>query len=166
MEIQRIPFAEIPQLSAKDVAYATAVPELRPFFKYEVKLESFGQVIKDKQHDPINRELLVNTLKKQYAPYNTSEKVLENIEALAKDSTFTVVTAHQPSLFTGPLYYIYKIMSAINLAEQLNAKYPNNHIVPVFVSGGEDHDFEEICTMYLGREKKLGSTLETTQVHQ
>lgn len=144
MKIQRIPFAEIPQLSSKDIAYATATPELRPFFKYEVDLKSFESVIKDKQKDPSNRDVLVNALKQQYSSYNTSDKVLQNIDALAKDTAFTIVTAHQPSLFTGPLYYIYKIISAINLSEQLNKHYSNYHIVPVFVSGAEDHDFDEV----------------------
>ncbi|MBK7221085.1 MAG: bacillithiol biosynthesis BshC [Saprospiraceae bacterium] len=40
--------------------------------------------------------------------------------------------AHQPSLLTGPLYYIYKIFSAINLAEALSVRFPNNHFVPVW----------------------------------
>lgn len=144
MEIQRIPFNKISQLSSKDIAYATNAPELRPFFKYEVKLDAFADVIEDKKQDKINRDMLVKTLKDQYARYETTELVQQNIEALAHEHTFTVVTAHQPSLFTGPLYYIYKIMSVINLAKQLNEHYPDYKIVPVFVSGGEDHDFEEV----------------------
>lgn len=144
MEIQRIPFAEMPQLSSKDIAYATQNPELRPFYKYPVDLESFAAIFKDKQKDQVDRSALVQVLKQQYSSYETSEEVLKNINLLAENNTFTVVTAHQPSLFTGPLYYIYKIISAINLSEQLNQHYQDYKVVPVFISGAEDHDFEEV----------------------
>ena len=144
MEILKKPFQEIPQFSIKDTAYATGHPNFRPFYKYEVSLDSFAQVIADKQGQNINRAILVNSLQEQYASIPTSSEVSANIQALAEDNTFTVITAHQPSLFTGPLYYIFKIISAIRLAEELNAKYTDHRFVPVFISGSEDHDFEEI----------------------
>lgn len=144
MQTVKIPFNKVPQLSKKDIAYALAVPALRPFYKYDVKIESFAQIITDKQKENTNRKVLVETLKEQYSNLNTTDNVLKNIEALAQSNTFTVTTAHQPSLFTGPLYYIYKIISTIRLSEELNQTYSDNHFVPVFVSGAEDHDFEEI----------------------
>lgn len=144
MTIQRIPFPEVPQLSSKDIAYATAQPELRPFFKYPVSLESFAQIITDKKKAQTDRDLLVSVLKEQYKKLDPSPEVMQEIECLADPNTFTIVTAHQPSLFTGPLYYIYKIISTIHLARLLNEKYPDQHIVPVFITGGEDHDFEEM----------------------
>ncbi|MFN7115588.1 MAG: bacillithiol biosynthesis cysteine-adding enzyme BshC [Saprospiraceae bacterium] len=144
MEITRIPFEQVPQLSYKDVAYATANPKLRSFYKYDVSLEAFAQVIEDKKKDNTNRQVLVDVLREQYKAFETSDLVKQNIEALADPNTFTVATAHQPVLFTGPLFYIYKIISTINLAEQLNNFYPQYHFVPVFVNGGEDHDFEEV----------------------
>ena len=53
----------------------------------------------------------------------------------------------------GPLYFIYKIVSIINLAEQLQLKYPNNKFVPIFWMASEDHDFEEINHFSVGEEK-------------
>lgn len=144
MTIQRLPFSEIPQLSARDIAYATAQPELQPFYKYPVTLESFAPVIADKKNDQTNRSLLVQVLREQYKDLASSEAVSQQIDRLEDADTFTVITAHQPSLFTGPLYYIYKIISTIRLSQLLNEKYPNQHIVPVFITGGEDHDFEEM----------------------
>lgn len=149
MEIQRIPLADVPQLSSRDKAYATANPALRPFYKYEVNIESFAQVIADKAQQATNRQVLVEVLKEQYQAFSTADAAQKNIEALAQDTTFTVVTAHQPSLFTGPLFFIIKIISTLNLARQLNEKYTGYHIVPVFVTGGEDHDFEEINHLHL-----------------
>lgn len=142
--VEKIPFEKVPQLSDRDVAYVANDEKLRPFFKYPVTLEAFGEVFKDKAKDQTDRATLVKVLKKQYLPLSTSTAVENNIESLAKENTFTVITAHQPSLFTGPLYYIYKIISTINLARQLNERYPDYHVVPVFITGGEDHDFEEV----------------------
>lgn len=144
MEVFKIPFDQVPQFSQKDVDYALARPKLRPFYKYEVSLENFRQVIEDRKQFPFHRAALVDSLTTQYASKKTSEKVQKNIELLALDNTFTVTTAHQPVLFTGPFYYIFKIFSTINLAEQLHDKYPEYNFVPIFINGAEDHDFDEI----------------------
>ena len=61
-----------------------------------------------------------------------SELQTQHLTALSEENTFTVVTAHQPSLLTDPFYYIYKIFSAINLAEQLKISFPSYHFVPIF----------------------------------
>ena len=90
-----------------------------------------------------------DVINEQYSDIKTTESVRQNIESLLDENTFTVITAHQPSLFTGPLYYIYKTITALNLAEELKAKYPKNNFVPVFWIGGEDHDFEEINHLHL-----------------
>ena len=147
MEISCIPFSQLPMLAKMDRAYAENESELRPFFKYSADLESFKQVIEDKSQETTNREILVQTLKKQYSRLHTEggqSSALLNIEKLSQPNTFTLTTAHQPSLLTGPLYFIYKICSTINLAQKLSEKYPEQQFVPVFVIGGEDHDFEEV----------------------
>ena len=63
---------------------------------------------------------------------------------LANKNTFTVTTGHQLNLFTGPLYFLYKIVSAINLAARLKKEFPKDNFVPVYWMATEDHDFEEI----------------------
>lgn len=143
-ELTTIPFSRVAQLASKDVAYATGHPALRPFYQYEVNLDTFAQVIADKQRDAIDRALLVSVLEEQYADLPKVPAVQQAIATLGQSNTFTIVTAHQPTLFTGPLYYIYKIFSAINLVQQLRQRYPASQFVPVFVNGAEDHDFEEI----------------------
>ena len=149
MEIQYKPFAEINQFSSFDKAYASANSALRPFYKYDVNINSFQTIIDTKKANPIDRNVLVEVLREQYADMETNEKVHQNIESLLDENTFTVITAHQPSLFTGPLYFIYKTITALNLAEELTKKYPENRFVPVFWIGGEDHDFEEINHFHL-----------------
>ncbi|MBC6993670.1 bacillithiol biosynthesis cysteine-adding enzyme BshC [Neolewinella lacunae] len=144
MQIDHIPFQEVPQFSANDVAYATGDPALRPFFRYPVSLESFADVMADKAKDATDRALLVRELLDQYAGLPNADLARTQVQSLLNGNAWTVITAHQPALFTGPLYFIYKICSTINLARQLNERYPDHHVVPVFITGGEDHDFEEI----------------------
>lgn len=149
MHIYRKPFSEVPQFSQKDLAYATGDKRLRPFFKYPVCLEAFAEVMADKAKDPTNRALLVRELQAQFSQLPQKEAVEAQVDKLLSPDTFTIITAHQPSLFTGPLYFIYKICSVLNLAKQLNAAYPDKHIVPVFITGGEDHDFAEVNHLHL-----------------
>ncbi|MCX6187530.1 MAG: bacillithiol biosynthesis BshC, partial [Bacteroidetes bacterium] len=80
---------------------------------------------------------------------------LNEIDSLKGFYQYTVTTGHQLSIFTGPLYFIYKIVTAINLAKQLNEKYSDKNFVPVFWMASEDHDFEEISSINLfGKEIK------------
>jgi bacillithiol synthase len=150
-----IPFSSIPQLAKTDIAYAAANAELRDFYKYNVDIQSFTQVIADKKKDNINRDLLVKSLETQYKGFQNIAPAFANIQALAEKNTFTIVTAHQPSLFLGPLYFVYKICSVINLTRQLKVQYPDNQFVPTFVIGGEDHDFDEVNHINLFNKKLI-----------
>jgi bacillithiol biosynthesis cysteine-adding enzyme BshC len=144
MNTQWLSFQEVPQFSYKDVAYTSEKEELRPFYKYAPNLDAFEEVLAERTKYKVNRAVLVEVLQAQYATLSAAPSVAANIEALSDEKTFTLITAHQPSLFTGPLYYIYKILSTIHLSKKLAKHYPNNRFVPVFVTGGEDHDFEEV----------------------
>ena len=90
------------------------------------------------------KKYLIETLKKQYIGFDASETTLSNIESLLQENSFTVTTGHQLNLFTGPLYFLYKIISAINLAEELSEKFPEQNFVPMYWMATEDHDFDEI----------------------
>lgn len=109
-------------------------------------LENFKEQIAEKQEnfDGENRKVLVSVLKEQYQNITVSDFTHQNIEALKEQNTFTITTGHQLNLFTGPLYFLYKIISAINLSKELKAKYPESNFVPVYWMATEDHDFDEI----------------------
>jgi bacillithiol biosynthesis cysteine-adding enzyme BshC len=109
-------------------------------------VDNFEKQFHEKQlhFSDAHRNVLVATLKKQYASIETSLKTAQNIDALLQSNTFTITTGHQLNLFTGPLYFLYKIISTINLTVELKSKYPNQHFVPIYWMATEDHDFEEI----------------------
>ena len=119
---------------------------LQDFYNRFPTLENFeGQILEKKSnYNNSNRAALFSVLQKQYASIETSALTQKNIEALKANTTFTVTTGHQLNLFTGPLYFLYKIISTINLTKELKAKYPTYNFVPIYWMATEDHDFEEI----------------------
>lgn len=121
--------------------------------KYPFELDAFAQVIADKQNDSTNRAVLVDVLRSQYSTIPTTNIVTANIELLLESNTFTVTAAHQPCLFLGPLYNVYKIASAIALANQLKQQYTQCNFVPVFWLGSEDHDVEELNHVFVNGKK-------------
>ena len=102
---------------------------------------------------PINRELLVEVLKEQYQTVDAFPAVHQNIDSLLSTNTFTICTAHQPNLFTGPLYFIYKILHAIKLSAYLKKELPQYNFVPVYYMGSEDADFAELNHTYVDGKK-------------
>jgi len=144
MRVKHIDYDQLRQLSKRDKAYLKDSNTFKDFIKYPPELDSFQAAISDRQKFPIDRKLLHDVISKQYEKIESSNASNANIEALLNDNCFTVITAHQPSLMTGPLYYVFKILSTINLSQQLNTKYPDYQFVPIFIIGSEDHDFEEI----------------------
>lgn len=90
------------------------------------------------------RQLLYEVLATQHANVEITEKQHTNLEDLRSPDTFTVTTGHQLNLFTGPVFFIYKILQTIRLADDLSRDFPDKKVVPVFWMASEDHDFEEI----------------------
>lgn len=124
-------------------------PHLRPFYKYSSLSPDFESAIKTKKSHPQHRDVLVAALKDQYQGLQITDHVKNNIELLGDANTFTVTTAHQPNIFTGYLYFVYKILQAVKLAGQLQEKYPSYKFVPVYYMGSEDADLEELGHVYI-----------------
>ena len=108
------------------VDYLDQKAELKTLYNRFPTLENFKLQIEEKSKNfPIeNREILVNALLNQYQKFEISEATSTNIELLKDSKTFTITTGHQLNLFTGPLYFIYKIISVINLTKELKTAYP------------------------------------------
>ena len=159
--IQNISFEDIPQFSERDKAYQRQDERLQALVEHLPVVSSFDKVIELRSKFTTDRSLIVEVLSDQYDKMDASPEVRANIKRLGEQATYTVITAHQPSILTGPLYYIYKIASAISLARKLNEQDLGIHVVPVFITGGEDHDFEEIATMHLFNQD---FTWETDQI--
>lgn len=125
--------------------YLEQSEKVKPFYSNHIYKKDFASYLEKKPFSEVNRPVLVNVLQAQAdLVNNTSSKSLNNINLLQGSTTYTVTTGHQLCLFTGPLYFIYKIISSINLCESLKRNFPNKDFVPVYWMASEDHDFEEI----------------------
>ena len=141
-------------ISFRDTAYASKLicdyvekhPELQSLYNRYPTLENFKPQLdaKKAEFSTEKRAVLVSALSQQYAPLMPSELTTSRIQSLAKKNTFTVTTGHQLNLLGGPIYFLYKIITTINLAKDLKIKDPENNYIPIFWMASEDHDFEEI----------------------
>lgn len=149
-----LPFEHSGSLNRLLIDYLHRKNELREFYSEYPDLEGFNTIIKANPYQALDRQTLSNLLNQQASSVNnTSEASLANIQLLANPNTYTVTTGHQLCLFTGPFYFISKLFSAINLAEELSERFPAQTIVPVYWMATEDHDFAEVNHFYVNDEK-------------
>jgi len=144
MKATYIDYKDTNSFSKTLLAYIDGNEELKSYYGNTPDFNGFEKQIGLKSSFSY-RKVLTDSLIHQYGDLlNDAPKVLENIHLLKQDSTFTVTTGHQLNIFTGPLYFIFKISTAIRLALDLKEKFPDKNFVPVYWMASEDHDFEEI----------------------
>lgn len=109
-------------------------------------LDNFRKQIHLKQESfaPQQREVLLNTVQRQLSDFVLSSRQKENIVHLKEPNTFTITTGHQLNLFSGPVFFIYKILQTIKTCTYLKENFPDFNFVPVYWMASEDHDFAEI----------------------
>ena len=160
---QRIEYKDTGKFSKIITDYvAGSVP--RELYKHEVSLQGIEQAIHERNIFATDRKLLVEQLQQQYASLHGCDKVNQNISELGNVNTYTICTAHQPNIFTGHLYFIYKIIHVIKLADQLNKELSQSKFVPVFYMGSEDADLDELGHVFLFGEKYEWKTTQTGSV--
>lgn len=131
-----------------------------PFIREEFSIQGFekGTDIRSEQFTQEQRNTLHDALVRQYSGVPNAERSLESIEQLTKPNTFTVTTGHQLSAFTGPAYFVYKILHVVRQTEELNRQFPEQQFIPVYWMASEDHDFEEIRSFQLFNKKYTWET--------
>lgn len=146
MQHKKIPLADTKAFSSFFLDYIQQKETLRPFYHRFPAPDNFKDQLaeKAKAFPQEHRQVLVAVLQKQYQGLTVSEAVSQNIAALQKPDTFAVTTGHQLNIFTGPLYFIYKIITVINACRRLKNDYPGYNFVPIYWMASEDHDYDEI----------------------
>ncbi|MBA3901329.1 MAG: bacillithiol biosynthesis cysteine-adding enzyme BshC [Bacteroidetes bacterium] len=154
MNTTKIDYAQTGYFSGLITSYLKKGEQLQNFYSFFPDKEGFEKAINNRKYS-FDRNLLADVITQQNvsAGASPSDKVLKNIELLRKTNTFTVATGHQLCIFTGPLYFIYKIITTINLAAELKLQHPEKDFVPVFWMASEDHDFEEVNHIHLFHKK-------------
>ncbi len=151
----QLQYSETGYFSRLVLDYLSGNELVKPFYKYSPTHQGIQEAISSRSQFPVNRTVLVDTLKKQYAAIPVSEATAINLNLLENENTFTVTTAHQPNLLTGYLYFIYKIIHTIKLCKELKEKYPEKNFVPVYYMGSEDNDIEELGVFSFRGEKYI-----------
>ena len=155
MKFTHIPFHKTGFFSKTMTDYLDQKESIKQFYNNFPDMNGFASQIQEKatSFPQVTRKELVTVLQDQYSNITASEATLENIKSLENKDTFTITTGHQLNLFTGPLYFLYKILSTINLSETLAEQFPLQRFVPVYWMATEDHDFEEVSTLNVAGEK-------------
>ncbi|MFM9984095.1 MAG: bacillithiol biosynthesis cysteine-adding enzyme BshC [Flavobacteriales bacterium] len=153
MQIARFPLTSL-QFTDRIIAdYLQKSPALISFISDFPSEDAFQNVIEQRRFPINNRLILADELTLQYHSLSQETATRDAIEKLRSERTFTVTTGHQLCLFTGPMYFIFKIISTIKLAETLRIKFPEFNFVPVYWMASEDHDFEEINHVWIQGKK-------------
>lgn len=155
--IARIPFAEIdviPEL-IKDFLNG----EVRSAEKFSFSAQNIEEVINKKGEffTSGKRKLISDVLTEQNTDLTVQQR--ENLKKLTNENTFTICTGHQLNFFSGPVFFVYKILQAIKTCEYLEDLIKDKNFVPIFWMASEDHDFEEIQHFQaFGKKFKLNET--------
>ncbi|CAD7803804.1 Putative cysteine ligase BshC [Chryseobacterium aquaeductus] len=120
--------------------------QIEGFENQTFSFDNFAKQIHLKQNsfDNAQREIISKTFTSQLSELQLSSKQKENIESLKSVNTFTITTGHQLNLFSGPVFFVYKILQTIKTCTNLKQKFPDFNFVPVYWMASEDHDFAEI----------------------
>jgi len=139
--------------------YNTQFDHLSKYFSGNFKeKEAWEKKISDLHKRHYERNTLLRVLNEQNRDFHSGIRTLANIDLLGNDNTFAVVTGQQLGVFGGPLYTIYKSITAVKLAQKLSHDFPEYNFVPVFWLEGEDHDFEEINKVkYINASNELSA---------
>jgi len=166
MQHKTIPLADTKAFSSFFIDYIQQKEILKPYYHRFPHPENFKDQIaeKAKSFPAEHRKVLVSTLQKQYESIKLTEKASKNILSLGDAKTFTVTTGHQLNIFTGPLYFIFKIVTVINACKKLKECYPDSNFVPVYWMASEDHDYDEIKYFYLYGTRYVWDTPQTGAV--
>lgn len=160
----KIPYTQTGFYSKIVIDYLNNEANLHSFFSHPANKAGIEQAIASRQLFNTNRQELVQALEHQYNGIETNDAVYTNLNLLQKETTFTITTAHQPNIFTGPLYFLYKIVHAVKLAAYSKQQFPQYDFVPVYYMGSEDADLAELGYVHLNGRKLVWNTTQTGAV--
>lgn len=159
MKAHCLPFSQIPHTTRLFTDLLAYTPEIQPFYPLS---PHFGEWMKDEaakiSYDPARREKVSAILERQNKSWNASQKTLDNIERLSKGAA-AVVTGQQVGLFGGPMFAIYKALTAVKLANEATAV--GIEAVPVFWLATYDHDLAEVNHVSFPGSEGILQTLTT-----
>jgi bacillithiol biosynthesis cysteine-adding enzyme BshC len=167
LKVETLPFDLVPHQSRLFLDYLKDPVALRNFYPSAVR---FHHELQQRVPDVLNayrvdRNRVCDALAAMNKRWGAGEETLKNLELLRESDCIAVVSGQQAGLFTGPLYTVYKALSAVKLAGCLQQR--NTKAVPVFWIAAEDHDFAEVAKAELiGRDCQLKNVAVSSDMHR
>ena len=167
LRVETLPFEQIPHQTRLFLDYLTDPIALRQYYPSAVLYhhELAQRVPEVLAAYRVDRDRVCDALEAMNRRWGAGQATLDNIQLLREPDCIAVVSGQQAGLFTGPLYTIYKALSAVKLAGCLQQR--NTKAVPVFWIASEDHDFAEVAKAELiGRDCQLKNVEVTGVLHR
>jgi bacillithiol synthase len=167
LRVEPLAFDRVPHQSRLFLEYLKDPVSLRKFYPSAVQ---FHHELQQRVPDVlsayrVDRARVCDALAAMNQRWGMGQETLKNIELLRESDCIAVVSGQQAGLFTGPLYTVYKALSAVKLAGCLQQR--NTKAVPVFWVAAEDHDFAEVAKAELiGRDCQLKSVAVSESLHR
>jgi bacillithiol synthase len=167
LRVETLSFERIPQQSRLFLDYLRDPLALRRFYPSAIR---FHHELPHRAPEVLeayttDRAVLCEALTEMNLVWGAGAETLANIELLREADCLAVVSGQQAGLFTGPLYTIYKALSAVKLAGCLRQR--NTKAVPVFWIATEDHDFAEVAgSEFIGKDCRLASVTAPAELHR
>lgn len=160
MKAHCLPFSQIPHTTRLFLDFLSHTPKIQPFYPRSPYLSEW---LKDEaatiSYDSERRQRVADTLQRQNESWGASTKTLENLQRF-RNGAAAVVTGQQVGLFGGPMFAIYKALTAVKLAEE--ATGAGVDAVPIFWLATYDHDLAEVNHVALpGAGPGAEGTLQT-----
>ena len=166
LRVESLPFAQIPQQSRLFLDYLADPSKLRGFYPEAVKHHYDLPERRDRvlTNYLTNRAALCDALERTNRAWRASKQTLDNINLLREVDCIAVVSGQQAGLLGGPLYTIYKALSAVKLAECMAQR--GIKTVPVFWIATEDHDFAEVAEAgFIDRDCRFNTVRIAEEIH-
>ncbi|MBK7305174.1 MAG: bacillithiol biosynthesis cysteine-adding enzyme BshC [Saprospiraceae bacterium] len=148
----------ITQFKKMDLDYWMHPEKFSEFINLLPLYQNIPEQINQKNSNYTHRDEWYEIIKKQYAKISISDPIHHQINRFKNNNCFAITCAHQPCMLGGPLYWWIKIAQTIKISRELNKLYPQFHFVPVYFSGNEDHDLDEINHFWLFNNKIIWPT--------
>jgi bacillithiol biosynthesis cysteine-adding enzyme BshC len=160
VKAQCLPFAQIPHTTRLFADFLAYSPAVQPFYPHSPHFSEWSKAEgSGLQYDPSRRERVGAILQRQNQACGCSPQTLANITRLRQGAA-AIVTGQQVGLFGGPMFAIYKALTAVKLAEEATAAGVDS--VPVFWLATSDHDLAEVNHVSLPGPDGVLRTLTTS----
>jgi bacillithiol biosynthesis cysteine-adding enzyme BshC len=162
MKSHCFPFRQVPHTSKLFLDYLDFSPSVQPFYSRSPRFLEWAQDERGRiQYPSERRNAVAAILDRQNRIWGASATTLENIDRL-RSGACAIVTGQQVGLFGGPVFSIYKALSAVKLTDE--ARKMGIDVVPIFWLATEDHDFEEVNQVQMpGSDGKLETLVSGAQ---